>query len=199
MKKLLQLKDFLPFQDSSFQTAAKLQLQYQTASFCNCKCSFMAAYDGCYNYHVFISYRWKGIGNTFVGFLHSALKREGLDAYIDGKTLPRGEEMLACLFRIIRNSKIWILVISKDYADSKRCLIELAEMVECYESNCHILLPVFLDVDPKDVQNQTGIFEAWYEKHKKDKENDEQTITRWKNALTVVTGIPGYELKEVDG
>ncbi|KAJ4982167.1 hypothetical protein NE237_033004 [Protea cynaroides] len=157
----------------------------------------MAAHDGSCNYQVFISYRWEDTGNTFTGFLHSVLKSKGIDAFIDRENLPPGEEMLSNLFQIIRRSKISIPVISKRYADSKWCLIELTEMVERYESKCQTILPIFFDIELQDVKYQTGIVAAAFEKHKE--ENDEQTLKRWKKALTVVGGILGYQLKDVNG
>ncbi|KAJ4980390.1 hypothetical protein NE237_031227 [Protea cynaroides] len=142
---------------------------------------------------VFISYRGKDTGKTFIGFLHSALEREGIDVYKD-ENLSIGEMIQPIISRIIQSTKISIPVISKGYADSQWCLVELAEMVECYEPKRQIILPVFFDVDP----NETGIFDASFEKHKEHK-IDEQTLKRWKNALTVVAHLPGYKLKDVEG
>ncbi|KAJ4981329.1 hypothetical protein NE237_032166 [Protea cynaroides] len=154
----------------------------------------MAAYDG--SYQVFINFKGVDIYNNFISFLHSALKREGIDAFIDSENLLR-REMLPNLFQIIRSSKISIPVISKGYAESECCLRELAEMVECYKSEGQIILPIFFDVEAEDVRNQTGIIEASFENHEKG--NDEQTLKIWKNALNVVGGILGYQLKDVNG
>ncbi|KAJ4980702.1 hypothetical protein NE237_031539 [Protea cynaroides] len=146
---------------------------------------------------VFISYRQEDTGNTFTGFLHSALKREGINVFLDMKNLPRGQEILSNLFLAIQSSKISIPVISKHYVYGKWCLIELTEMVERYESNCQIILPIFFDVEPLDVKNQTGIVAAAFKKHKK--KYEKQILERWMKALTVVGGILGYQLKDVNG
>ncbi|KAJ4980313.1 hypothetical protein NE237_031150 [Protea cynaroides] len=160
----------------------------------------MAASDDCCNYQVFISYRWEDTGNTFTGFLHSELKRERIDVFIDIENLPRGEEMLPKLFQGIESSKISIPIISKGYTDSKWCLIELAKMVECYKSRGQKILPIFFDVELNDIKMKNKTFEASFEQqHKKDPKNDEQTIQGWKHALSVVGEIKGFELKEVNG
>ncbi|KAJ4962171.1 hypothetical protein NE237_022110 [Protea cynaroides] len=154
----------------------------------------MMAHDG--SYQVFINFRGVDTRNNFIGFLHSALKKKEIDAFIDSENLLR-REMLPNLFQIIRSSKILIPVISKGYAESECCLRELTEMVECYKSQGQTILPIFFDVEAEDVRNQTGIIEASFENHEKG--NDEQTLKRWKNALTVVGGILGYQLKDVNG
>ncbi|KAJ4981252.1 hypothetical protein NE237_032089 [Protea cynaroides] len=189
MKKLLQL-----LQTSSLYCNCNFRLP----PFANCNCNFMAANDGCSNFQVFLSYRWIDTGNTFTGFLRWFLKREKIDVFIDSKDLPRGEQMLPNLIQLIESSKISIPVISEHYADSKWCLIELAKMVERHESESHIILPIFFNVNLEDVKKQTGIFEASFEKLKNDKGNDEQTLKRWKNALTVVAGIPRYQPKDAE-
>ncbi|KAJ4980317.1 hypothetical protein NE237_031154 [Protea cynaroides] len=157
----------------------------------NNNCNSMAAHDSCGE--VFISYR-KDVGDNFTEFLHSALKREGIDAFIDGENRSR-REMLPNLFQTIRSFKISIPILSESFFASEWCLSELAEMVECYKSKGQIILPIIFDVEAEDVRNQTGIIKALFESHKK--RNDEQTLKRWKNASTVVGGILGYQLKDV--
>ncbi|KAJ4943986.1 hypothetical protein NE237_016310 [Protea cynaroides] len=156
----------------------------------------MAAHDVSYKYDVFISHRWEDTGNSFTSFLYSALTRNGILAFINKENLPMAGEMPPNLLQIVRSSKISIPIISRGYAESECCLRELAEMVECYKSKSQIILPIFFDVEPRDVRLQMGIFAESFEKHKG---NDEQTLKRWKNALTLVGEIMGYQLKDVDG
>ncbi|XP_044469735.1 disease resistance protein RPS4B-like [Mangifera indica] len=44
------------------------------------------------------------------------------------------------------------------YASSRWCLKELDEIVKCKNTYDQIIIPVFYDVDPSDVRNQTGDF-----------------------------------------
>ncbi|KAJ4943988.1 hypothetical protein NE237_016312 [Protea cynaroides] len=159
------------------------------------KSSSFHSNDGCAE--VFTNYQRKDTVNNFSGFLRSALGKRRIDAFINSENLARGE-MFSNHFGIIQSSKISICIISKGYADNRWCLIELAGMVEGYKANCQIILPVFLDVDPKDANYQTGILEASFKKHKND-EIDGRTLKIWKYALTVVGGISGFHLKDVNG
>ncbi|XP_042475907.1 disease resistance protein RPV1-like [Macadamia integrifolia] len=146
-------------------------------------------------YDVFLNFRGEDTRNNFTGFLHMALEKEGIHVFIDSEDLWGGEEIQPALIRAIQRSKISIPIFSKAYADSKWCLRELVEIVQCHRSG-QIILPIFLDVDPTDVRHQTGTFERSFQKHggKFDAE-----IEDWKKALTVVAGITGYEPKQVNG
>ncbi|KAJ4943990.1 hypothetical protein NE237_016314 [Protea cynaroides] len=161
----------------------------------------MAANDGCSKFQVFLSYRWMDTGNTFTGFLRRSLKRENIHVFKDNENLPRGEQRLPNLIQLVESSKITIPVISKGYTDSKWCLKELDKMVERYESGSLKILPIFFDINLKHVKMEDKEFAASFvQQHKKDPENDEPTIQRWKDALTVVgEKIKGFELKEVNG
>ncbi|XP_043700423.1 disease resistance protein RUN1-like [Telopea speciosissima] len=108
---------------------------------------------------------------------------------------PDGNELVSLVYHYF--SKILIPVFSKGYADSRWCLMELVEIVRCHRSNGQIILPIFFDVDPADVRRQTGSFEGSFQKHLE--KFDAQTLEIWKEALTVVGGLKGYDLKQVKG
>ncbi|XP_043705197.1 disease resistance protein L6-like [Telopea speciosissima] len=149
------------------------------------------------NYDMFLSFRGAETSNNITGFLHKALKREGIVVFIDSEGLWGGDEIQPALFKAIQQSKISIIVFSKGYADSKWCLRELVKIVECHISNHQKILPIFFDVEPRDVRNQTASFEGSFQKHK-DKFDDAE-IEDWKSALSVVGGKKGYELEQVNG
>ncbi|KAJ4943987.1 hypothetical protein NE237_016311 [Protea cynaroides] len=157
----------------------------------------MGTHDGSCNYQVFISYRKKDTGKTFTGSLHRALQREGIDAFLDRKNLPIGQQMLPNFYQNIRSSKMLIPVISKRYVDSEWCLKELAEMVDCYKPEGPKILPIFFNVKPTDVQNRTGIVKTSLKKYRKS--HDKSTRKRWKKALTIVGAINGPKLEDVKG
>ncbi|KAJ4981320.1 hypothetical protein NE237_032157 [Protea cynaroides] len=165
----------------------------------------MAAHDrastsyssGSFLYDVFLSFRGEETRNNFTGFLHRALKRERITVFMDNEDLCAGEEIQPALLEAIHRSKISIPVFSKGYAESKWCLMELVEIVRGYRCNGQIILPIFLDVEPTDVRRQSGSFEGSFQKHKK--RFDAEIIESWKEALTVVGQISGYELKQVNG
>ncbi|XP_043705203.1 disease resistance protein RUN1-like [Telopea speciosissima] len=149
------------------------------------------------NYDVFLSFRGEETRNNFTGFLYRALEREGIVVFIDSEGLWGGDEIQPALFNAIQQSKISIPVFSKGYADSKWCLRELVKIVECHRSNHQKILPIFFDVEPRDVRNQTGSFEGSFQKHKG--KFDDAEIQDWKSALSVVAGKKGYELEQVNG
>ncbi|XP_042519168.1 disease resistance protein L6-like [Macadamia integrifolia] len=149
-------------------------------------------------YDVFLNFRGKDTRNNFTGFLHRALKRERINVFMDNEELCGGEEIRSALLEAIRGSKISIPVFSKGYADSKWCLMEQVEIVRCDRSNCQLILPIFLDdVEPTDVRHQTGSFKGSFKKH--EETFDVETRKCWKEALNVVGGLTGYELKQVNG
>ncbi|XP_042478035.1 disease resistance protein L6-like [Macadamia integrifolia] len=158
--------------------------------------SFSGSFTNCYD--VFLNFRGEDTRNNFTGFLHRALKREGINVFIDDDELCSGEEIRSALLEAIRGSRISIPVFSKGYADSKWCLLELTEIVRCHRSNCgQIILPIFLDdIEPTDVRHQTGSFEGSFQKH--EEKFGVQTIQSWKEALNLVGGIKGYHLKQVN-
>ncbi|XP_042499827.1 disease resistance protein L6-like [Macadamia integrifolia] len=163
----------------------------------------MAAYDGAssssglFAYDVFLNFRGEETRNNFTGFLHKALKREGINVFMDNEELGGGEEIRSALLEAIQGSKISITIFSKGYADSKWCLLELVEIVRCHKFDGQIILPIFLDVEPTDVRHQTESFEGPFQKH--NEKHDAQTIEGWKKSLTVVGQLKGYELKQVNG
>ncbi|XP_042499803.1 disease resistance protein L6-like [Macadamia integrifolia] len=145
------------------------------------------------SYDVFINFRGPDTRTNFVSLLYNALTKEGIKAYRDSEELWEGEEICPSLLRGIRVSNISIPVFSKNYADSKYCLMELAEIWECHLSDGQTILPVFIDVEPRDVRHQTRSFEEPFKKHQsKCKAAD---VQRWKNALEEVGNLKGWPLK----
>ena len=56
------------------------------------------------------------------------------------------------------------------------------------------ILPIFYDMDPSEVRNQTGTFGQAFNKHK-DKENIKKVET-WRDALKEVANISGWHLQD---
>ncbi|KAG6698562.1 hypothetical protein I3842_08G025500 [Carya illinoinensis] len=105
------------------------------------------------NYDVFLSFRGEDVRYNFISHLYHALRQSGIKTYIDNN-LERGEEISPALFKAIEESQISIIVLSKNYAESRWCLDELLKILDCKEKMQQILLPIFYHVDPSEVRHQ---------------------------------------------
>ncbi|WOH15765.1 hypothetical protein DCAR_0935310 [Daucus carota subsp. sativus] len=74
-------------------------------------------------------------------------------------------------FRAITNSKMFVLVISQNYAASSWCLDELVEILSCKRTKNQVI-PVFYHVNPSDLRHHRGSFGVALKKH----ENEADTI-----------------------
>ncbi|KAJ4975749.1 hypothetical protein NE237_000855 [Protea cynaroides] len=142
------------------------------------------------SYDVFINFRGVDTRENFVCLLYDGMKRNGIHAFIDSEELWEGEEIRPSLLEAIQGSKISIPVFSKLYANSKYCLLELAQIWDCCLTQDQTILPIFIDVEPHDVRHQSGSFKRHFQKYK-----CEPAIEDWKNALTKVGKIKGWHLK----
>ncbi|KAI3803951.1 hypothetical protein L1987_32117 [Smallanthus sonchifolius] len=115
----------------------------------------------CFTYDVFLSFRGEDTRKTFTDHLYAALKQAGIRTFRDDDAMDRGKLLGPELKKAIRESAISIIVFSRDYASSKWCLDEVLTIIQEQErlSSKHEVVPVFYDVEPSDVRNQTGSFE----------------------------------------
>lgn len=136
-------------------------------------------------YDVFLSFRGFDTRYNFTGHLDNALKRRGIDSFIDDK-LRRGDDITA-LFDKIEQSKIAIIVFSKNYANSAWCLRELVKILECRERNKLVVVPIFYKVDKSELVKV--LKESFTEV-------TEDEIVSWEAALTTAVNISGYVVNE---
>ena len=117
------------------------------------------------------------------------MRRKQIETFIDNR-LIRGDEISQALLRAIGESKIAVVVFSKDYASSKWCLRELAEIMKYRKSNEQTVIPVFYHIDPSDVRKQIGSFKDSFAKH----ENElQEEVQKWREALTEASSISGWD------
>ncbi|CAN1228913.1 Disease resistance protein L6 [Linum grandiflorum] len=145
------------------------------------------------DYEVFLSFRGPDVRTTLADYLYRFLEIANIRAFLDDERLHKGEEIAESLFVAIEDSKVYIPILSPDYASSKWCLRELARMVKCYKrGNGNIILPIFYMVEPRDVRHQTGCYEKPFRRHCKDKGCDAETLREWKDALEEVGKMKGW-------
>ena len=148
------------------------------------------------NYDVFLSFRGEDTREGFTSHLYKALCDKGFYTFIDDK-LPRGEEISEELIKAIKNSSILVIVFSENYAESKWCLDELAEIVDCREKDQEVQIrPVFYNVDPSEIRNQKGNFGMALANHEMKFKNTKDKVQRWRDALRKVANASGWHYKK---
>ncbi|XP_031380260.1 TMV resistance protein N-like isoform X2 [Punica granatum] len=144
-------------------------------------------------FEVFLSFRGEDNRKTFTDCLYHSLTDAGIRAFRDNEELHVGEEIAPKLMRSIKQSKICIPIFSKVYASSKWCVMEVAEMVKCVkEATQHLIMPIFLDVKPDEVQHQTGCYAEAFSRH--EKKHQLKIVQEWRDALEEAVKLKGLEL-----
>ncbi|XP_054777792.1 TMV resistance protein N-like isoform X1 [Prosopis cineraria] len=154
-----------------------------------------------YEYDVFLSFRGEDTRRSFTEILYDALRRKGINAFIDDKKLGKGEEISPTLLKAIERSRISIIVFSTNYATSTWCLDELAHIVRCMKEKKQVVMPIFYKVDPMDVQYQRNSFEEAVAALEDRFSDDLEKVRKWRSALSEAASLSsawlfddGYEL-----
>ncbi|KAG7586434.1 Toll/interleukin-1 receptor homology (TIR) domain [Arabidopsis thaliana x Arabidopsis arenosa] len=141
-------------------------------------------------HHVFPSFRGEDVRRNFLSHIQKEFRRKGITPFIDNE-IKRGESIGPELIKAIRESKIAIVLLSRNYASSKWCLDELVEIMECKKKFGLTVFAVFYEVDPSHVKKLTGEFGSVFEKTCKGK--TKENIRRWRQAFEEVATIAGYD------
>ncbi|KAK3419270.1 hypothetical protein EUGRSUZ_J01296 [Eucalyptus grandis] len=149
----------------------------------------------CY-YEVFLSFRGSDTCQDIANYLYIRLMQAGIQAYRDNEELPVREKIGPELVQAIKQSKISIPILSKEYAASSWCLMELVQMVDCMENWGQKIMPIFYDVAPSEVHYQTARYGEAINSHINKGWYSGETLQNWKAALTKVGALKGWELKE---
>ena len=147
-----------------------------------------------WEYDVFLSFRGEDTREGFTGHLYKALCDKGIHTFIDDK-LPKGEEISEELIQAIKNSSILVIVFSENYVESKWCLDELAEIIECTKKDKEVKIrPVSYNVDPSEIRNQKGNFGIALANHEKKFKNNKDKKGR--DALIKAANASGWHYKK---
>ncbi|RID44585.1 hypothetical protein BRARA_I01369 [Brassica rapa] len=141
-----------------------------------------------WRYRVFTSFHGPDVRKTFLSHLRKQFTFNGITMF-DDQGIERGQVIAPAITQAIRQSRISIIVLSKNYASSSWCLDELLEILKCKEDMGQIVMTVFYGVDPSHVRKQTGDFGKAFKETcaRKTKEKEE----RWSQALEYVGNIEG--------
>lgn len=134
-------------------------------------------------YDVFISCR-AGVLKKLVSHLYHRLLPHGLRVF-----LVKEESEVPLIEDIIRTATLHIPIFCPDYRKSRWCLNELVLMCESKKP----IIPVFYHVIPAKIR-RSGSRGATSEDRLP--RTDEDTMGKWRNALTEVTGIDGFVLDD---
>ncbi|CAN6801832.1 hypothetical protein Bca4012_076264 [Brassica carinata] len=140
---------------------------------------------------VFINFRGQELRRGFIGFLEPALKNENINVFIDELEL-RGRD-LQNLFVRIKESKITLVIFSKDYANSEWCLDELAKIKECMDLGNLYVIPIFYKIEPSVVKHLQGYFGESFMNLQSRYTHDLDRTRKWEEALASVPqkfGLP---------
>ena len=146
-----------------------------------------------WKYDVFISFRGEDICNNFMDHLYNALRVKGINTFRDDEKLERGNPISLELLKAIEESRLTIVILSKDYASSPWRLDELVKIIACSEDMGMQVLPIFYYVKPYDLYIQKGTFAQAFVKHE---ENEKTMVGKWRDALTQVSSMCGLELHD---
>eukprot|EP00253_Pinus_taeda_P015240 PITA_15240 len=158
---------------------------------------------------VFINHRGPDAKKTFASHLYRRLCSYGLRVFLDQRELQRGDYITSQIEGAIRSASVHVAIFSTGYAESVWCLDELVQMLESKSP----IIPVFYHVKPAELRwtrgKEGGYGKALEKLEKKttfDPETsevklryDSGTIKNWKNALSHVAGISGFELEACNG
>ena len=135
-----------------------------------------------YENEVFISFHAEDTRTRFTSHLFAALERKRVRAY--GREFIQAE-----LIKAIETSRIAVVVFSKNYANSNRCLDGLVKIMECKRVLNQTVLPIFYKVSPSEVRKHMGNLAEAIPNGPEDKVNIR------KASLKDVADLAGFDLK----
>ncbi|XP_034674462.1 disease resistance protein RPV1-like [Vitis riparia] len=142
-------------------------------------------------YDVFLSFSREDIGKSFADHLYAALVKKGLHPFREAIGKPESKEAISSeSLMAIEKSKVFIVMFSKSYAQSRYNLDELVKIMECTQATRKVVVPVFYHVNPSDVRKQKRSYEEAFHDH--DAKQEKEKIDNWRTALTEASKLKGY-------
>ncbi|XP_059592933.1 disease resistance protein RUN1-like [Vitis vinifera] len=149
------------------------------------------------NYDVFLSFRGGDTRKNFTDHLYTTLTAYGIHSFKDDEELEKGGDIASDLLRAIEESRIFIIIFSKNYAYSRWCLNELVKIIERKSQKESLVLPIFYHVDPSDVRNQKGSFGDALACHERDANQEKkEMVQKWRIALRKAANLCGCHVDD---
>lgn len=152
---------------------------------------------------VFINHRGPDVKNHFAQYLYRRLKSRGLEVFLDQPELQAGKRIISQIREAVQVSSVQVAIFSENYAGSKWCLRELCLMVEAEKSGAVTILPVFYKVKPSELRwtgtDDKGLYAQALRHHEEKQRYNSEIIQSWRDALSHVADISGFELDACNG
>eukprot|EP00253_Pinus_taeda_P025787 PITA_25787 len=160
-------------------------------------------------YQVFINHRGPDTKLSIAAHLHNRLHDLGLQVFLDKEEMEKGDFFTSQIAAAIRDASVHITIFSPRYAESEWCLNELLLMLESMQSSRSTIIPIFCGVSPADLRwtlGKDGVYAKALAELEQKKTTDSQThqrkphydpdiIEKWRNALSNVSNIDGFDLE----
>ncbi|KAI9128909.1 hypothetical protein K1719_000392 [Acacia pycnantha] len=129
---------------------------------------------------------------NFTRHLYDALNEKGIRTFIQYDTESGfRDEIHPGLLQTIKDSRMAIIVFSKEFASSTLCLDVLVQIYQCIHGNGRRVWPIFYDVDPFEVKHQREEYGQALVTHEQKSRADEEKIKTWKRTLREVANLKG--------
>ncbi|XP_061370436.1 disease resistance protein RPV1-like [Gastrolobium bilobum] len=147
-------------------------------------------------YDVFLSYS-NDTRLSFTANLYHTLRDKGIKTFPvddDDDDEDDSDELLRRV-KALEESRVSIVVLSKDYAYSMRCLDELVKIIDCKKRMGQQVWPIFYGVDPSDVRYERGSYGQAMVAHEDMINKDYMKVQEWRTSLSEVANLTGWQLK----
>ena len=145
-----------------------------------------------YVYDVYLGFSGVDTGMNFTDHLYHALTKAGFRTCRYDELILNGEDLYSNILQAIQGSRIFLIVLSKNYASSPWCLGELVKILQCRRRSNQMVVPIFYDVSPSDARNR---FEQAFGEHGKRYFLNGDKVSIWRGALTEIANISRLNLE----
>nr|XP_015866434.2 TMV resistance protein N-like [Ziziphus jujuba var. spinosa] len=129
---------------------------------------------------------------NFTNHLYKALRRKDILTSMENEDqCDKGKDIPPKLLQAMKNSRLFIIILSTNYVASNWCLDQLVHILECGGTSVTTkVFPIFYNVDSSMFQHQTNSYENAFAAHEENYEHNPEKVERWRSALAEVGNLP---------
>ncbi|XP_045786970.1 probable disease resistance protein At1g61310 [Trifolium pratense] len=142
-------------------------------------------------WQIFLSFRGEDTRYSFTGYLYQALSQGGFKIFMDDGGLQTGDQISPSLLNAIEASRLSIIVLSENYANSSWCLEELVKIMECMKLKNQLVWPIFYKVKPSEIRHLRKCYGKDMAQHENNFGINSERIQKWRSALFEVSNLSG--------